>query len=113
MPTSPGAWKRAPSRAARCSNASSSAGDPKVAVNRPPRAGVPIMPNEVSRSLSFCILLILVVAIALLPGPPAWSDEQQTLHILVVADTADPLVGNGCLADFKTVIRYFSETTNI
>jgi len=71
------------------------------------------MTNEASRSLSFCIPLMLVAAIALFSGPPAWSREQQTLHILVVADTADAIVGDGCVRDFRTVNRYFSETTNI
>ena len=71
------------------------------------------MTNKASRSLSFCIPLMLVAAIALFSGPPAWSQEQQTLHILVVADTTDDSVGASCLTDFRTVNSYFTETTNI
>jgi hypothetical protein len=63
--------------------------------------------------LSYSLPWILAAMFAHLAAPPAWSQEQETLHILLVADTTDESIGKSCVTDLKTVKDYFTQTTNI
>ena len=71
------------------------------------------MINAALRGLSYGFPLILAAVLAQLPAQEARSEDQETLHILMVADTTDESIGNSCITDLATLKRYFSESTNI
>jgi hypothetical protein len=71
------------------------------------------MVNIAHRGLFCCVPLILAAAFARMPALQTPADEQETLHILLVADTSDDSIGKSCITDLKTVKRYFAEATNI
>jgi Caspase domain/PDZ domain len=70
--------------------------------------------NTAARLLLGVALSLASLAVgALPPARAACSQDVDTLHILVVADTTDELVGQSCLVDLKTIKSYFAESSNI
>ena len=55
--------------------------------------------------------LLHVCVCALLLNRQAWS--QDTLHILMVTDTADESIGKSCAVDLASMRRFFTDSENI